>query len=118
MNVVQVEEPKFDVLGVVLDSISLHSDIWNKYFDDYIYCKFSLESHGEVKCGFFPQRNIAHRILYVYFEELHRQSASLKLTELHCYLSIYQLSMTEMTALLRPLSKIEEVRVEGCTCMR
>lgn len=105
--VLQVSE--LGVLGLVLDSMTHHSDIWNKYFNDFISYKLNLGCPGEVEGCRSPQGHIAQRILHTFFEQLHVYRASQRMAELHSYINVYQLSLAQMAALLRPLSKIQQV---------
>ena len=98
------------VIGLVLRSMSLYSDIWNKYFSDFVCYKLNLGCPGDDEASLSSQVDIAQRILHTFFEQLHVNQAPQRLAELHGYISIYQLSLAQMAALLRPLSRIQKVR--------
>ena len=102
------------VIGLVLRSMSLYSDIWNKYFSDFICYKLNLGCPGDDEVSLSSQGDIAQRILHAYFEQLHVHQAPQRLAELHCHICVYQLNLAQMAVLLRPLSRIQKVRKLEC----
>ena len=97
-----LQAPKKEAVVVVLEAMSNHPELWDRYFGDFVLHKLRLESPeaGE---------GIAKDILYVYFGDLHHQESIMRIVGLHSYLHVYHLNLAKMAVMLRPLNKIQKV---------
>ena len=112
------QAPNKQVLGLVLSSMYAHFDLWKRYFSDFVSSKLNLEPPSDVVGVALPQGDIAQRLLHTYFGQLHDLDPPHRLAQLHCYIRVYQLQLAQMATLLRPLSKIKEVRRKGGSIVR
>ena len=89
--------------------MKVHSDLWQRYFDDFLLHKLQL---GSLHCG-----AISQQILHVFFEQLHQEEALVRVVALHCYVHIYHLNLARMANILRSLNQIQRVCVCVCVCV-
>ncbi len=92
------------------------SDVWNRYFSDFVNYKLNLSRHGNVEGVCLPHEDISQRLLHTYFGQLHDMDPPKRLSLLHCYVRVNQLQLAQMATLLRPLSKIKEVSTARLCC--
>ena len=86
-------------------------DFWHCYFKDFVSHKLKLVDQDcapQLDQDDTPEGNIAHQILYACCEHTDKHDAAHRVAELHV---IYQLQLAKMATMLRPLSKIERVRI-------
>ena len=88
--------------------MAVEKELWLDYFSDFITQKLRL-SDSRQKEGPCKDQDIAHKIMYAYFNELHGHEMPQRLVELHCHANLHHLYLTEATTLLCPLNKIENV---------
>ena len=81
--------------------MKLHPELWQRYFDDFLLYMLKLGGHQEA---------ISQQILYVFFEQLHKQESLLRVVSLHCYVHVYHLDLAEMANILRPLNQMHKVK--------
>ena len=86
---------------MALKAMEKHSDLWQRYFDDFLIQKLRL--------GGIRGEAISQQILRVFFEQLHEQEAVSRVVLLHCYFHANHLDLAKMANLLRPLNQIEQV---------
>ena len=88
-----------------MEAIEDHPDLWQRYFDDFLLHKLRL--------GGLQEGAISLQILHVFFGQLHKQKAMLRVVSLHCYVHVYQLELARMANRLQPLNQIQQV----CACL-
>lgn len=96
---------KNEVLLLAIESMTNHEDLWQYYCKDLIMHKLrpAHATHGSSK------NDIGQLILQNFFEHVyHSSSNSLleRLAKLHCSISMNQLNLDHMAAILRPLSNV------------
>ena len=96
-------------MNLAIEAMTSDEDLWQCYFRDFIVHKLKLVSPSDTS----QQEDIAYQILHIYFDELHHKKMPQKLVELHCHANIEHLSLALMATNLRPLNKIERVRIKG-----
>lgn len=93
------------ILGIAVDKMASDQSLWKDYFSDFIRHKLELVGPDSS-----AEENIAQQVWCTYFQELHNTEMPRRLIELHCYASIYHVSLARMATILHPLSKIDRVR--------
>ena len=86
-------------LGLVVEAMRLHPELWQCYFDDFLLHKLRL---GGLRRG-----TVSHQILRAFFRQLHMQEAVSRVVSLHCYSHVYQFHLAKMANLLRPLNQVQ-----------
>ena len=102
------------VIGLAVDAMASHQNIWQCYFNDFITHKLKLVDPGHAPQDHAPQDHaphgdIAQQILQTYFEQLHVSEMPKRMVELHCYVNVGHLFLAKMATTLRPLSSIAKV---------
>ena len=87
---------------LAVEAMGLNFDLWQCYFDDFLFHKLQLGSGG-----------ISQQILHVFFEELYKEKALVRVVSLHCYIHVYHLNLAKVANFLRPLNQIQQV----CVCV-
>lgn len=91
---------------LAVEAMKVHPELWERYFNDFLLHKLQLGSlHGGA---------ISQQILHVFFEQLHKEEALVRVVSLHCYVHIYHLNLAKMANILRPLNQIQQVAM--CVC--
>lgn len=86
-----------------MEAISVHHELWPRYFSDFVLHKMKLGTTEAETEG------IAQKVLEAFFEQLHMQDALQRMVILHTYLHVYQLDLAKMAGMFRPLNKIQKV---------
>lgn len=92
---------------MAITAMTSDRNVWQCYFKDFITHKLELVDPSDAP----QQGDVVSHILNIYFGELHSKKMPLKLVELHCHASIEHLSLAQMATSLRPLNKLERVRM-------
>ena len=73
--------------------------IWNRYFDDFVHYKLHLTPEASL---------LAIEILKAYIGPVTGRSALARLVSLHVRLHVYQMDLTKVTAVLKPISRMQQ----------
>ena len=91
------------ILILVTEAISKHSELWKRYFNDFAWYKLQLDSENS-------SGGIAQQILHAYLGHIHELKAMERMISLHTHLHVYQLNLAKVASRLRPLDKLHKVR--------
>lgn len=94
---------------LAVEAMKVHPELWQLYFDDFLLHKLQL---GSLHSG-----AISQQILHVFFEQLHKEEALMRVVSLHCYVHIYHLNLAKMAYILRSLDQIQRVAVCVYVCL-
>lgn len=83
--------------------MQLDTDLWQRYFYDFLLYKLHL---GSTCCD-----TISQQILHVFFQQLNEQNIVERVASLHCHVHVYHLNFAKMVNLLWPLNEIQQVCV-------
>ncbi len=100
-----IQKSRKQVLDKVIDHISSNPDLWDYYFKDLIVCQLKLKDRSSDTQG-----DIAHQLIYTFFESLHKCEVLDRMVKVHCYIAVHQLELAKMATHLRPLSELHMVR--------
>ena len=105
-----IQESSKTAVVLSLEAISIHPELWPRYFSDFVLHKMKLETSD-------ASEGIAQKILESFFEQLHLQDALQRMVILHTYVHVYHLDLAKMAGMFRPLNKIQKVTVVCVCCL-
>ncbi len=100
-----IQKSRKQVLDRVIGHISSNPDLWDSYFKDLIVCQLKLKDRSSD-----TQRDVAHQLIYTFFESLHKCEVLDRIVKVHCHIAVHQLKLAKMATHLRPLSELQMVR--------
>ncbi len=95
------------MLGIVLKKMEDNEKLWELFFRDFITLKFHL--NPEYSCTDINQEDVTYHFIYQCFKFIKQYKLTQKIAYLYCHHHEFQLQISRMATLLKPLSNIQKV---------